>query len=178
MTITDMLLAGLLAYFVWNGFRTGFVMQVVGFAGAFAAYWAAKTYSPEVSPWVGKVIPKNSLPSNVDNLALGEIGNNLVHGVMQDVYGALAFAFVFVAGLIATRFVGRALNLIVSVPGLSLLNRLAGLFVGAVIGGLVLVVLVNIGAYVPNTTIQEALQGSQIASALLKANVSHLMFAK
>lgn len=177
MTLTDLLLTGLLVYFVWNGFRTGFVMQIVGFAGALAAYWGAKTYSPAVTPWVEKMLGKTSLPSQADQWNSMGIGTRLVQGILQNGYEVIAFAIVFAVGLLAVRLAGHMLHLVVSLPGLSLFNRLAGLFAGAVVGVLILVVLVNIGSLLPSVTIQKALQSSQIAAVLLKTDLSRLLFS-
>lgn len=175
MTVTDFVLIGLLVYFVWNGFRTGFVMQVVGFVGVFVAYWAAKVYSPTITPWLERVLGKSgTIPT--EQFGTG-IANSLTNGVIHNGYGVAAYAIVFAVVLFATRLAGHFLNLIVSLPGLSLINRAAGLIVGAVIGVLILLIAVNLSVYLPIEALQHALQGSQVASVLLHADVSKLLFA-
>lgn len=177
MTITDILLLLLLLGFTWNGYATGFVMQVVRFVGVFVAYWAAKTYSPEVTPWLKQVLEQAHVPSPNEG-GLMQIGSSIANNAFSSWYGVLAFALVFFVVLIVTRIIGRMLDIVVSLPGLSLLNRVAGLAVGLIIGVLVLVVLVHLLAYFPNQTVQDALQGSRVADILYKADISKLLFGK
>jgi uncharacterized membrane protein required for colicin V production len=177
VTITDILLIVLLLSFAWNGYTTGFVMQVVRFVGVFVAYWAAKTYGPTVTPWLQKVFQPAHVPSP-DAGGLAQIGNSIANNAFSSGYGVLSFALVFIVVLIITRIIGRTLDMVVSLPGLSLLNRVAGLFVGVVIGVLVLVVAVHLLAYLPNATVQGALQNSRVADILYKADISKLLFGK
>lgn len=178
MTVTDIILTGALLLFVWNGYRTGFVMQVVNCVGIFVAYWAAKTYSPSVTPWLESVFAKSSFASSPVEPGLGNLGSALTHSVIQSGYGVIAFALVFLAGLLATRLVGRLLNLVVSLPGLSFINRMSGLVAGLVIGVLILVIAVNLAMYLPNETVQTALKNSQIASALTNNGLSRSLFGR
>lgn len=178
MTMTDIVLTGLLLLFAWNGYRTGFVMQAVRFVGLFAAYWLAKTYSPYATPWLEKGLSGAEAISVSGADGLDGMGVSLPQHLFRSGYGILAFALVFVAGLLCVRVAGRLIDLLVSLPGLSFVNRVFGLAAGVAVGVLMLLVLVNLGAFVPNPTIQTALKGSQIASALLNTGISQMLFAK
>ncbi|MFC4766947.1 CvpA family protein [Effusibacillus consociatus] len=175
MTVTDILLTGILLYFIWNGYRTGFVMQVVNFVGMFVAYWAAKTYSPTMATWLQAVLGKSSVPSSTE-AGLANLGTALAQNVIQSGYGVIAFGLVFITGLLMTRIAGRMIDLVVSLPGLSFINRVSGLLAGLIVGVLILIVAVNLGSYLPAPAIQTAIKNSQVASTLLDTGLSRLLF--
>ncbi|WP_018130774.1 CvpA family protein [Effusibacillus pohliae] len=178
MTITDIALLGILLFFVWNGYMTGFVLQVVRFVGGFVAFWAAKTYSPPIAAWLKSVLgqPGGAFPG--DPIGYTGIGGGFAGTLLQDGYGILAFVLVFAAGLLLTQLAGRVVDLVVSLPGLSFVNRVAGLVAGLLIGFLILVVAVNVAYVLPIPNLHTALEGSQVASALLHAGLSKMLFAK
>ncbi|GAX90662.1 CvpA family protein [Effusibacillus lacus] len=177
MTVADLILIAILMFFAWNGYSTGLVMQIVRFVGVFAAYWAAKAFSSDVSLWLESVLGESASTAAGGNTDW-PLGNVMTQTLWQTGYGMLSFALVFLVVLILTRLAGHVVDLFVSLPGLSFLNRISGLLLGLLIGVLVLVILVNLGAYVPVDTIHTALQESQIASAFLNTGLSKLLFAR
>ncbi|BCJ88097.1 CvpA family protein [Effusibacillus dendaii] len=178
MTTADIILSLLLLLFVWNGYRTGLVQQIVGFVGVFAGYWVAKTYSPNVTPLLqqlgGNVLMSSSSVQKTVDSGMAP----LIAPLMQNGYGVLAFILLFAVTVLVIRIVGRFLGIFVRLPGLSFLNRVSGLVVGLVIGVLVLVLVVNVGAFLPVDAVQTALQKSQIAHALQQAQISGILFGK
>jgi len=115
LTLLDYAILGILAIFAVTGFFRGLVSQLVSIIAIVAAFIVARTYYREA------VL--------------------LLHFDFD--YGAIAaFAVLFVAVFIVVKLLGLLVELLLKAAKLSFLNRIMGLLLGLLKGGLVCVIVV------------------------------------
>jgi uncharacterized membrane protein required for colicin V production len=158
----DWLLAVFLLLSALNGWRSGMVRQIVSLVSLFLAYFIAKSFYKLLLPLVSTFIPVPKMaPDNPLRLIPGlDMEGNL--------HGAIAFLILFVLAFLALRVLGSILDLLAKLPGLSLVNRFAGLVVGFVLAVVVAAIIVNVIALLPYEGVQNAMTHSQLAEVLLR----------
>ncbi len=167
MDIADWIILAILLFSAWEGYRTGFVRQLVRLSGTLVAYVAAWQLSPFVSPyldtWVTQVLLKNiHSASAIPIVGMLSTGSN-VAAVAKAIAGALAFGLVFFVALLLVRYLGHLLNAVFSLPLLSWINRLLGLAAGVVVAFLILAVLIDVGTYLPASAVKTQIRQSALA---------------
>lgn len=156
--MTDLIIGGGILLSAFAGWRSGLIGQIVSLVGVFIAYFLAKSFYLVTAPVFKQFI---AVPTE-GNSWLNELG------LTNSLYNGISFVILFFVFLFAIRLLGTLLNVVVSLPGLSMVNRFSGLVVGFVLGVLVAGLLVNFLALVPSTGLQEALGGSQLAQTLIR----------
>jgi uncharacterized membrane protein required for colicin V production len=133
----------------WNGYHTGMFKQLTRLFGVVIAYALARWLRPYLTPAFERMhlLPE---PHGALGLLLGNVDS------------AVSFGLVFLVAFLLLRYGAGLVDTLFRLPGLSLLNRLAGFIVGVVI----VVVLVYVGSllahYVPNAMVQHQLKHSVI----------------
>ncbi|MCL6636789.1 MAG: CvpA family protein [Alicyclobacillus sp.] len=159
MNVLDLVMIAVVALGAWNGYRSGLFRQVTRLFGAVLAYFAGLWLRPYLAPVVAAWLPQAKpaavgAPATVMPWLLGDLAN------------ALSFLAVFALSFFVLRYCASLLDTLFSLPGLSLLNRAAGLCVGAALA----VVLVYVGTlaahYVQNPRVQNALSQSLLVQWL------------
>lgn len=156
MTVVDIVILVFVLLAALNGLRTGLVRQVVSLVGVVVGYVVARTMYGVLVPLVMKVIkvpldPHNPLRS-------------FLNGQLQV---CVAFVLLFVVTYFAVGLIGRLLDSVARLPGLSIINRMAGLVLGGILAIFIAAVLVNLLSLVPNTAVQHLIKGSTIAQYLI-----------
>ena len=116
----DIALIAFLALSMIVGLMRGFVFELLSLAGWFAAYFAARWFTPVGQPY----------------LHIGEPGSALNYGV--------TFACVFLAALIVWSLAARLVRALIRATPLSPVDRLLGAGFGLVRGLVVLLVVVTV----------------------------------
>jgi len=116
MPLLDILLALPLLYLVFVGWKRGLVREVATLVGVLAGIWAAVHLSQQVAPLLGLDGESSTL---------------------------MAFLVTFIAALVLSYLLGKAVEGLMKAAKLSLLNRLLGALTGAAKALVVLSVLLN-----------------------------------
>jgi uncharacterized membrane protein required for colicin V production len=144
------------------GYMRGMIRQAIGLAGFFAAYLIAFKFYDDVSPWVGQWFPTTEMASESSLRFLSE-----TFSIHQFIYNATAFGLLFFGTKLGLFIVGRLLDMVAALPGLSLLNRWGGVLLGALEVVLVVGIAVNIIAVLPWETGNRWVMNSMIGSYMV-----------
>ncbi|MBX6351733.1 MAG: CvpA family protein [Thermoflavifilum sp.] len=158
MDLLDLIMVAIVVLAAVNGYRTGFIRQLVRLFGTAMAYGVAWWLRPVVAPWLMQAHLVPALPPPV-RLLLG------------DAAGAMSFVLVFAVCFALLRYAAGLIETLFSLPLLSTVNRLAGMAAGIAIAIVVLYVGVLAGHLVPNDRVQRQLAHSAIARWLVQAPV-------
>ena len=167
MDIADWIILAVLLFSAWEGYRTGFVRQLVRLSGTLLAYVAAWQLSPYVlpylNPWVLHTLLKNvHSASSIPIVGMLGTGSNIA-AVAKAIAGAMAFGVVFFVALLLVRYLGHLLNAVFSLPLLNWVNRLLGLGAGLVVAFLIVAVLLDVGTYLPASAVKTQIRESALA---------------
>ena len=121
----DIAMGAFLALSVIVGLMRGVVFELLSLTGWFAAYFAARWFSPLVLPYVH----------------VGAPGSNVNQGI--------ALVSVFIAALVVWSLVARLVRMLIRATPLSALDRLLGSGFGLLRGVLVLMVVVLVVGVTP-----------------------------
>ncbi|RLQ97999.1 CvpA family protein [Falsibacillus albus] len=147
----------------FNGLRRGFILQAIHMIGFVAAFIAAYFYYDDLAPKLKLWIPYPSL-DNADSFNMIFQG-----GGMEDAYyRAIAFAIIFFAVKIVLHIFGSMLDFVAHLPIIKQLNVWAGGILGFVEIYLLIFILLYIGALLPIESIQNALDKSFLAEAMIE----------
>lgn len=149
MTWLDLLLLLALFSYTWGGFQAGLIEAIGGLVGlVIGAVVASSQYvhfAPAFAGWVG--------------------GNELISKVVA--FGVILFVVSRLVAIIIW-FVNKLFNIVAIVPGLKLLNKLAGAVFGLLEGALFLGLVLQVANRLPvPDNWAHALQGSMIAPFLI-----------
>lgn len=142
-----MLLGALFALLALRGYWRGFVREAMDLAGALAGLLLAFRFSYPTGDALSGVIGASPWAARL-------------------VSGGLIFVAV---GVLASLIAGR-LQVLVDLPGLRLSNRLAGAGLAVAWGGLVATLLLSLGMLVPIRAVEESIDGSSVATALVESD--------
>lgn len=159
MNILDIVILVLLVLSVWRGYRTGLIGQLVRVASFIASFVVAFMY---YRPVAAKLAEWGPLSSAEASGSFGAVAGFPI--VQHAIYNIVAFALLAFATGLAVRLVGGFLDRITKLPGLSIVNRLAGGIVGAVKNGLILFIILAVASLLPIPTVQQTLDTSLFAS--------------
>ena len=169
MDVADYVILVILLFSAFDGYRTGFVAQLVRLFGTVAAYVIAWKFSYLVKPAVMGFVRHNVMKGVHSTASIPILGafdsGGTVAQLTNTIAGGLAFGIVFFAALIAIRFLGRLLGAVMSLPVLSFVNRVTGLCAGVVVAFLLIAVLINVAEYVPAPQIRQQIRHSALAPA-------------
>ncbi len=147
MNTLDYIMIGLVLLGGWNGYRAGMVKQLTRLFGVVIAYALARYLRPYLTPVLEQM--------HIITQPQGAIG--LLFG---NVDGAIAFGIIFIVAWLLLRYGAGLLDTLFHLPGLSLLNRLAGFIIGLVIVIVFLYIASLLAQYIPSPALQTALKHS------------------
>ncbi|WP_026693711.1 CvpA family protein [Peribacillus kribbensis] len=158
LIIIVILLMGLIV-----GLKRGFILQLVHLTGFAAAFIAAWVYYNDLAPKLKLWIPFPTL-GDTDSMKM------IFHTARLDdaYYNAIAFAIIFFGVKIIWQLIGSMLDFIAHIPIIKQLNRLGGGILGFVEVYLLIFILLYIAALVPVESIQNPLNHSFMATAMVK----------
>jgi uncharacterized membrane protein required for colicin V production len=162
----DYVILAVLAFGAFDGYRSGFVRQLVRLFGTVVAYVAAWKFSfvlmPFATHFVSTTLLRNANAKSIEPV-LGLFGGDTTANVSHAIAQALAFGAVFVIALILVRYLGHLLNALMHLPLLSQLNRMLGLVAGLVVAFVVLAIAINVVAYIPSPLLKSQIRHSSLA---------------
>ncbi len=166
MDIADWVIIAILLFSAWDGYRTGFVAQVVRLLGTVLAYVSAWQFHAYLTPAIANFL-EGSVLKNVHSVTSSPLfvlfGTQPTRTDVASAMGnALAFGIVFYLSLLIIRYVGHLLNAVMSLPVLSLVNRFAGLVAGSVIAIALITVMISILSYVPVSPLKTQIMHSSL----------------
>lgn len=142
----DYVLLALVGCSALLGFWRGLLSEVLALGAWLLAFWLARTFMPELQPWMAAWVKEPLLQ------------------------GPAAFLLVFVAVLMAVALLRWALGELIRAAGLGLADRLLGACFGALRGGLIvyaLALLVGIGGFAREAWWKEASLSAPLETAVL-----------
>ncbi|PLS02594.1 CvpA family protein [Neobacillus cucumis] len=150
----------IIGFFV--GLKRGFILQLVHLTGFIIAYVAAASYYEELSTKLILWIP---YPDFGDGTALKIFSDST--DMESAFYRAIAFVIIFFAVKILFQIIGSMLDFIAHLPVLRQLNVLAGGLLGFCEVYLIIFILLYIAALIPIEVIQDQLDHSNLAKAIV-----------
>ena len=150
----------IIGFFV--GLKRGFILQLVHLIGFIIAYVAATSYYEELSTKLILWIP---YPNFGDATGLKILTDS--NDMQSAFYRAIAFVIIFFAVKILFQIIGSMLDFIAHLPVLKQLNVLAGGILGFCEVYLLIFILLYIAALIPIGVIQDALDHSSLAKAIV-----------
>lgn len=110
--------------FIWaayQGFKKGFVLEIFSLLALFSGIYGAVHFSDFIAEWLRN------------------------HFEMKDKYlPALSFTITFVGVIIAVHFIGKAIEKVVNLAAMKLVNKLAGLLFSILKVGLIMSIILNL----------------------------------
>ncbi|RIV28654.1 CvpA family protein [Alicyclobacillaceae bacterium I2511] len=159
LNLLDWIIVVIVALGAHDGFQSGLIRQVVRLFGALVAYVLALWARPYGTPQVAKVLQLFHLNPH------GYVHSSQlqwVSALFGNLSGAISFAIVFTVVFLFIRYMGGFLESLFRLPVLSLVNRLAGFVMGALLTiGLVYVATLLI-PYLPSPWLQHQLNQSVV----------------
>ncbi|SIT07366.1 CvpA family protein [Alicyclobacillus vulcanalis] len=151
----DLALAAILLLGALNGYRLGFVRQVMRLFGGIIAYLVSYWARPYVAPAIAHLgIPAGHVQSPFASFVFGNLS------------GAISFALVFLVVFVMLRYAAGLVDALFSLPVLSGLNRLAGLFAGFLLAGVFVYVIALVLPYVKSPAVERQVARSAICRTL------------
>jgi uncharacterized membrane protein required for colicin V production len=150
----------IIGFFV--GLKRGFILQLVHLIGFIIAYVAANSYYDELAPKLTLWIPYPNF-GNVTSLKILTDNSNME----ASFYRAIAFVIIFFAVKVLLQIIGSMLDFVAHLPILRQLNVWAGGLLGFIEVYLVIFILLYISALVPIELLQNGLDDSVMAKAIV-----------
>ena len=160
--ITDLIIGCFLLLAGFNGWRTGLVRQIVTVVALFLSYFLAKSFTWMVEPYVAKYV---SVPTVSNSNLLSLVVNQQTNSKLQS---GLSFVLLFLLFFFAIKFIGRVIDALARMPGLSGMNRIIGLVVGTVLGFFIAALVCNVLYLIPHDQLHAALANSKLASLMIE----------
>lgn len=161
--MVDLILIIILVVGFLVGLRRGLILQLVHLTGFIAAFIIAYMYFDELAPKLRLWVP---YPEISEGSALAIFMNS---SFLEDAfYRAIAFAALFFASKIILQILGSMLDFLADLPILRTINGWLGGVLGFVEVYLVIFLLLYFAALVPITSVQDAMDDSVIAKAMVE----------
>lgn len=160
--MTDVVISIFLLLAALNGWRTGLIRQIISLVGGLVAYFVAKTAYPSFVPVVAKYVTVTTATDGSNPVA-----TLIADTLLKNLHGAIAFLLLFFISFFLVKFIGRLLDMIANLPGLSIVNRITGAGIGLILAVCIAALVVNVMNLMPQESIRGLLQHSQIASLLI-----------
>lgn len=161
LNLLDIIIIAVLILSIIVGYMRGFVKKLISIIGWFAAYLVGYLFFDNVAPLLQTMFPMSS------NEKLANY-SEIVAGLKLDtyIYNALAFALLFFGTRIVITVAGYFLQGVVSIPGLSLINRWLGVLLGIIEAALIIILGVMVLEVMPSERIILLLEESTIVEWL------------
>nr|WP_236587855.1 CvpA family protein [Tumebacillus amylolyticus] len=145
----------------FNGWRTGLVRQIISLVGMLAAYFIAKTVYPSFVPVVAKYV---SVTAGTNDNPVAVL---IEKAVLKNLHQAIAFLVLFFLSFFVVKFIGKLLDLLANLPGLSIVNRFSGALIGLTLAVFIAALVVNVMNLMPQESVRSLLHDSKLASLLI-----------
>lgn len=146
MNWIDIVIGVPLIWAAYQGFKKGFVLEIFSLLALFAGIYGAVYFSDFTADW---------LKRNFE---------------MKDKYlPALSFTITFIGVIISVHFIGKAIEKVVNLAAMKLVNKLAGLLFSIVKVGLIMSVVLNL--LIPMNREAKLISSDVLNSSLLLAPV-------
>lgn len=159
----DLILLLVLVIGFFIGFRRGFVLQVIYFAGFIAAIVVAYLYSDDLAPFLKLWVP---FPKPSNDSAFSLLFDTF--DLEAAYYRAVAFAVLFFGTKITMRIAGSMLDFLADLPILRTINGWLGGALGFVEVYLVVFILLYLGALTPIDSVQSIMNDSVLAKGIME----------
>ena len=161
--MVDLVLLLVLVVGFFIGFRRGFILQVVYFAGFIAAIIVAYLYSDDLAPLLKLWVP---FPAPSQDSAFSLLFESFeVEAVF---YRAVAFAALFFGTKITLRIVGSMLDFLADLPILRTINGWLGGALGLIEVYLVVFIILYLGTLTPIEPVQSIMSDSVLAKGIIE----------
>ncbi|MEH7354319.1 CvpA family protein [Neobacillus drentensis] len=150
----------IIGFFV--GLRRGFILQLVHLTGFIIAYVVATLYYEELAPKLTLWVPYPNLGEGTTLKILTDSSN-----METAFYRAISFVIIFFAVKVLLQIIGSMLDFIAHLPVLKQINVFAGGILGFCEVYLIIFILLYIGALIPIELIQNQLDHSILAKAIV-----------
>nr|WP_268251804.1 CvpA family protein [Alicyclobacillus mali (ex Roth et al. 2021)] len=159
----DLALVAVLLLGAVNGYRLGFVRQIMRLFGGVIAYLVSYWARPYVAP----AIERLGLPHG------GSSTSSLTSFVLGNLSGAISFALVFVVVFLMIRYAAGLVDALFSLPVLSGLNRMAGLIAGLLLAAVFVYVIALVLPFVKTPAVERQVARSAICRMLDSPSFEH-----
>lgn len=161
MNWLDIVLLAVIGLSIFEGLKKGLTRQLLELGGLIIAYLVASSYGSAFGEVLSGVLKPENYAANISNPFLN------VDSILVILYNALGYFVLFIAVLIATRFLAIALGSVVKVPVIGTVDKFGGLGVGIIKGVLIALVLVWVLNLLPIPSIEEVVESSRTAQTFL-----------
>lgn len=161
--MVTIIIIGLLILGILRGLKRGFILQAFHLIGFIAAFIVAVMYYDNLSNQLVMWIPYPDLPEGetwavfLDSLPLENA-----------FYNAIAFAILFFTTKIILNIISSMLDFVAELPILHSVNGLLGAIFGFLETYFILFVILYIVALIPTGFVQQAVEGSSIATFMIE----------
>jgi uncharacterized membrane protein required for colicin V production len=145
------------------GYLKGFVRQAIGLLGIVASLFVAYSFSRYSAGLLQRQFP---LPEETSNSFFHSLLNS--NSVQHYIYTAVSFLLLFVISRIMWSLFGKLLDAFSSLPIISFVNRWSGALLGCVQVFVLIIVIVNVLAVLPNNHWKEEMGQSKISNFVLQ----------
>lgn len=145
------------------GLKRGFILQVIHLTGFIIAFVVAYIYYDKLAPKLTLWIPFPNITSDNTVKLLLDFTN-----IEDAFYRTIAFMIIFTAVKIVLQIIGSMLDFVANFPVIKQLNTWAGGILGFIEVYLIMFLILYIAALVPISSIQDPLNGSFMASMIIK----------
>ena len=153
------LFALLLGFFV--GLRRGLILQTIHLAGFIIALIVARMFYKDLGDKLEMWVPYPTPGEGTLKMLFDVVHLDVAF------YNAIAFLLIFILVKIALQMIGSMLDFLAQLPLLKQINKVAGGALGFVQTYVGIFILLYISAMLPVGTLQEMIQGSSLAEAII-----------
>ncbi len=197
--LADICVVAIVAFFVWSGYRAGFMKTFVKIASYIISIIISFFLYPIISDWliktpiytklveiIGQEIVLDSVSDSIGRGALGILSNYINNGIQSAVTGVaesmavliiniLAFVIILLFSKIIIRIVGNVLGIFTKLPIIKQFNRFGGSVLGGLMGVLVLyiisAILILAAPIEPQSRVYYEIENSTFASEIYGNNI-------
>jgi uncharacterized membrane protein required for colicin V production len=159
MVTLIILIALLLGFFV--GLRRGLILQTIYLAGFIIALIVARMFYKDLGDKLEMWVPFPSSDDGTMTMLFDVVNLDTAF------YNAIAFLLIFIAVKFALQMIGSMLDFLAQLPLLKQINKVAGGGLGFVQTYIGIFILLYIAAMLPIGSLQELIQGSSLAEAII-----------
>ena len=159
MVTLIILIALLLGFFV--GLRRWLILQTIYLAGFIIALIVARMFYKDLGDKLEMWVPFPSSDDGTMTMLFDVVNLDAAF------YNAIAFLLIFIAVKFALQMIGSMLDFLAQLPLLKQINKVAGGGLGFVQTYIGIFILLYIAAMLPIGSLQELIQGSSLAEAII-----------
>lgn len=146
--ITDICILTVLALFIFNGYRKGFVKSIYSLLSLFITYFLVSVLQDSFI----KIISESSVSMYIADFIAGKTGNSEISALCSEklIY-LLSSVVLYILIRMVLKFGLTIIDSIASLPLIKSLNKFLGFIMGAVTGIIWIVIIINVLSVFPQT---------------------------